>query len=320
MVNQQPFQLKKQIVKHQNYCLDITLSRINGYKMFAAPMANGDIDIFDLDTLSLLSCIKSSHPDIVLSQCQYDGENSNLLWSSNKSGQLLLHDIRTQNCVLNLNGSKVLTLDTKAILAFDINSSHTEIAAGTELLDRENPANILFWDIRNTGMLLNKFEECHSDDITQIKYHPSESKAMISGSTDGLVCLYNLCNQVEEESLYQVIKDESVSKIGYFGPSYEYIYSLSHMETFSLYKFEDAQKLRSFGDVRISSPEMNLHYCVDCEYDPFSQLLFLVTGSQEGSIGIFDVNMDGFSLIYSLNAGHSDIVRGVQWNVRVNYD
>jgi hypothetical protein len=74
---------------------------------------------------------------------------------------------------------------------------------------------------------------------------------MMSGSTDGLINLYNLETMIEEDALYQVIamvfipqviKTESVAKVGYFGPDYEYLYSLSHMETFSMYKFQEVSR------------------------------------------------------------------------------
>lgn len=105
-------------------------------------------------------------------------------------------------------------------------------------------------DLRNLGSQpVNKFTECHSDDVTHIEFHPIESNAMVSGSTDGyvigtivdgrLACLYNLEMNVEDECLYQVIKEDSISKVGFFGPSYEYLYSLTHIETMSLYKFAE---------------------------------------------------------------------------------
>lgn len=94
---------------------------------------------------------------------------------------------------------------------------------------------------------------------TVTRFHPEQPNAMMSGSTDGyakryeslttpqpivtpsysLVCLYNLETFDEDDALYQVIKEESVHKIGYFGPSYEYLYCLTHMETFSLWQFSE---------------------------------------------------------------------------------
>jgi hypothetical protein len=102
----------------------------------------------------------------------------------------------------------------------------------------------------------------------------------MSGSTDGLVCLYDLSQMTEDEALYQVIKDDSVSQIGFFGPSYEYIYLSTHMETSSLWTFENTEKIVHFGDVRGASNELNLDYIIGWKYNSGSGHLFLEAGSQ----------------------------------------
>ena len=40
-------------------------------------------------------------------------------------------------------------------------------------------------DIRSGAQPLAKFGDCHSDDITQVRFHPTEASALITGSTDG---------------------------------------------------------------------------------------------------------------------------------------
>jgi WD40 repeat protein len=189
------------------------------------------------------------------------------------------------------------------------------LAAGTEF--QGDDAYILFWDVRDPSLIQHRFEECHSDDVTQVKFHPTDPNAMISGSTDGLVCLYNLADMNEDEALYQVIKDESTHKIGYFGPSFEYLYILTHMETFSIHTFLDSEKICHYGDVRAVTPDLTLDYCIDCVFDVDSSNLFVLGGSQNGSIGILNVTLKGLELAYTLNGGHSDIVRGIAWDIKV---
>jgi WD40 repeat protein len=306
----QPFQQRKKITKTPDYCLDI-ISTKNAPGIIGAPMANGSIELLNVETLTTISTIQQPN---VLSQCLFDTQTPNILWSSDKSGNLILFDIRTSQKAMHLNASK-------PILSFDINSSHTLIACGTELTTTTTgiDAPIIFWDLRNCGQSIAQFDDCHSDDVTQIKFHPTQPNAMISGSTDGLVCLYNLETMIEDDALYQVIKDDSVSKIGYFGPQYEYLYYQSHMETFSIWKFENADRIQSFGDVRGESVDIDLQYCIDCKYDEQTQLLYMMAGSIEGNIGIFNVTMEGLVLAYTLNGGNGDIVRGVDWNLSNNY-
>jgi WD40 repeat protein len=110
------------------------------------------------------------------------------------------------------------------------------IAAGSELEDHD--AKLMFLDTR-TSQLIASFDESHSDDITEISYHPTIRHHLISASTDGLICQFDTSTYDEEENITSVINSgSSVSKAGYFGPSAEYIYCLTHIETLSLHNVE----------------------------------------------------------------------------------
>lgn len=85
----------------------------------------------------------------------------------------------------------------------------------------------------------------------------------------------------EDDALYQVIKTDSVAQIGYFGSRLEYLYVLSHMETFSIYTFEDADPIKQYGDVRGNSKELSLEYCINCNWDPLAEKLYLTAGSRK---------------------------------------
>ncbi|KAI8925239.1 WD40-repeat-containing domain protein [Entophlyctis helioformis] len=276
----------------------------------AVSRAKGSIAIHDLTTFAVASVLSSppGHNARILSQVLFDNSNPNLLFAGDRAGTVVLWDVRSRTSALTWNSYA-------PVLSFDVNCNHSLLAVGTELVGED--AKINFWDIRNAGgPQVASFIECHSDDVTQIKFHPTHAEAMISGSTDGLVCLYNLATFEEDDALYQVIKDDSVSKLGFFGPASEYLYATTHMETFSLWTFEEANKIYTFGDVRGVSPDLKLDYLVDCVYESAGQRLYAVAGSQEGSIGLLDVNLGQLSLAYTLNGGHTDIVRAAYWNTQ----
>ncbi|RUP52008.1 LOW QUALITY PROTEIN: hypothetical protein BC936DRAFT_143594, partial [Jimgerdemannia flammicorona] len=145
------------------------------------------------------------------------------------------------------------------LLCFDINDEI--LAAGTELI-RDREAKILFCksisseiislnhdlipptlfpsspvsrDARTTAVL-SEFVESHSEDVTQIHFHPAKSHTLLSASVDGLVCIYDVTLFDEDEALVAVVNSgSSVSKAGFFGPDAEYLYCLTHIETFSLH-------------------------------------------------------------------------------------
>jgi hypothetical protein len=101
---------------------------------------------------------------------------------------------------------------------------------------------------------------------------------LISASTDGLVNNYDVTEFDEVEALISVVNSgSSVNKAGYFGPNAEYLYCLTHIETFSLHTLE-GDVICDYGDVRqIGLTEVD--YAIDCSYDPVTQRFFLITGN-----------------------------------------
>ena len=203
MVEQNPFRLVNQIEKtEQDYIFSISQKD----NLLALGSYQGHIHLHDLHLPTTQSTLPTQG---ILTHVQFDRQNYHLVWSSYKEGNVILWDSRSQQ--------QALTFDCQApVSTFDINASQTLLGAGTDLVGED--AFLKFFDLRNASTLAS-FDECHSDDITCVKFHPNTSEALISGSTDGLVCLYNLNSFDQDEALYQVIKDESVSKIGYFGPN-----------------------------------------------------------------------------------------------------
>lgn len=127
--------------------------------------------------------------------------------------------------------------------------------------------------------------------------------------------LFDLSNGVldEDAAIQYTNPGDSVSKIGFFGPNEEFLYSITHMETFCLYTAADLSVISSYGDVR--NEQTGIDYVVDCAYVPESQRLFLLSGTRDGAVNISNVNIDSIELIYAMSGGHSDIVRGMKYQV-----
>lgn len=73
--------------------------------------------------------------------------------------------------------------------------------------------------------------------VTQLQYHPTRSNILLSGSTDGLVNIYDTTITDEDEALVQVINHGSVHHAGFI--SERTIYALSHDEQFSVHPATD---------------------------------------------------------------------------------
>ncbi|KAF9927543.1 WD repeat-containing protein 89 [Linnemannia zychae] len=270
--------------------------------------SNHEIKLYNPSTLAIKNILKF-HTDTIT---QIKAHGDNILMSSSKDGSVAVWDLRTDN-----GPAQIFTTQAKnPLLSFDLNTTEHVMAAGSELIEYD--ANIHFFDARNPSAVVKTYSESHSDDITNIKFHPTNPARLMTGSVDGLICQFDLTDMDEEEGLMVVSNTgSSINRIGYFGPNAEYIYCLSHMETLSLWNSEDADAIHHFGDIRgVSNPAMGLalDYGIDCQYEPESGRLFLLAGSNEGNINILHVKADSLQLCQVLGRGHSEIVRSTFWD------
>jgi hypothetical protein len=130
------------------------------------------------------------------------------------------------------------------------------IALGSSLKDQES--HISFYDFRNLSQPIAVFNDVHSDDITALTF--INEKTLVSGSTDGLINIFNLNSFDQDTDLHTTIKYDSVHKIGYFS---DYIWAISHMETLAIFNI-DGDLIVDFGDVRSNT---NLDRILGLDYE-----------------------------------------------------
>lgn len=239
---------------------------------------------------------------------KFDILNPHVLWSASQDGGLRYWDL-TQKTPEETIVSK---LDV-GYLSLDISSDGSILAVGTEKDGKVETVFVEFWDIRNIQerppKLLARFEEIHSDDITKILFHPSNPKILATGSTDGLVAILDLTTYDEDDALVRTLNTESsVSTMGFFGPSFQFLYTLTHIETLQIWDYSQGERLASVSDLRKNS-SISIDYVIDCIYHATAQRLFMIGGTHKGSIEIFHVNLDVIEPFQSLSGGHSSTVR-----------
>lgn len=116
--------------------------------------------------------------------------------------------------------------------------------------------------MRSPSRPLQNYIECHSDDVTEVKFHPTLPRCLLSGSTDGLVNIYDTSISDEDDALVQVQNHgSSINHAGFLSNSD--FFALSHDETFSVCHLNeqgdstDESSPTAFGDLRSK---------LDCEY------------------------------------------------------
>ncbi|KAL4909760.1 hypothetical protein BDW74DRAFT_173256 [Aspergillus multicolor] len=215
---------------------------------FAAISSDDSLRIFDTNNLDHSSLVVSNAHDGVTSLRTYDASNQ-LVVTGGRDGKVKLWDLRNGK---NSAAVAVETSNQAPVLSAATCSETNSLVAGTEL--HSHQAIVAFWDIRSAAQPRLEYVESHNDDVTELQYHPTRHNILLSGSTDGLVNVYNTTITDEDEALVQVINHGSVHHAGFI--NVRTIYALSHDETFAIHPAtdpdEEAQEPEAiqFGDIR----------------------------------------------------------------------
>jgi WD40 repeat protein len=125
------------------------------------------------------------------------------------------------------------------------------IAVGTEL--QNHTASIFLWDVRSSPSPKAHYQEVHSDDVTELVFHPVDPAMLLSGSTDGLVNIYDTRIADEDDLTLQTFNHNSSIHHAAFLTGTEVV-ALSHDEQFALYDMDEAREngdaAQSWGDLR----------------------------------------------------------------------
>lgn len=135
----------------------------------------------------------------------------------------------------------------------------------------------------------------------QIAFHPHAQNRLFSSSTDGLVCMFDTTQSVEDESLISGMKlhrfaarlitkstthdsvtptDKAVEVLGFFGDKGSLMYVVSSDQTMALYNIEQNEEIGKLDDVRQAlSGVVAIDYVVDCQFDATSNSLYMLTGT-----------------------------------------
>ena len=125
------------------------------------------------------------------------------------------------------------------------------VAAGTEYAEEGlGTVSVLLYDTRSLSAPVRNYAESHTDTITQLAFHPTEPNLLMSGSTDGLVSVFDVNIQEEEDALQTVLNPRSaVHCAGFLTSTTAYVATTD--EHFSIYSLaENDNTFVDFGDVR----------------------------------------------------------------------
>jgi WD40 repeat protein len=216
--------------------------------------------------------------------------------------------------------------DRDPISSLACNGASNAIAVGTEL-EGNGPGdvNVYLWDARNPKALRGRYADSHNDTITELRFLPYPSNAsnvLLSGSTDGLVNVFDTSIADEDDAVLQVINNRgAIHHAGLVGDD---IYALSTDEHLTIHVQQHQDLERSdpspfvVGDVRES---LTCNYAIKLLNRAASPLLAVGNHSADQSVRLIPQRRSPgpspnwasvLSDIATLPGGHGeDIVRDV---------
>jgi WD40 repeat protein len=145
-------------------------------------IANTDcsIKLIDLNSVQVASFKESDFHTKKVHALKYsnikDNEHlSHVLYSASEDGCVKIWDRR--------NGEVVNTLKHNNSPFYSLDTNQNIVCTGAK-------DELVFWDLRKMK-ILEIYSESHRDDITGIKFHPTNPNNMLSCGTDNLLCQFS---------------------------------------------------------------------------------------------------------------------------------
>lgn len=291
------------------------LSVCSNQDVFAAGGLQGSVKLLKMD--SLLYCGDFKAHGGRITGLEFCRSNAHCFWTSSSDTALSYWDSRKG---FKAPIHRILSTNNCPFTACGLNCSDEIVAAATEPFGED--VCLYLWDTRqlNTQMLqksyMEVFTDSHNGEVTQVKFSPTKTHEMVSGSTDGLICLFDVSKGSEDDCLESVLNTgSSVSQIGYYGQTSSNIYCLTHIETLQLWCIPEATMTTEFKNPREENGSgEQLNYFIDCMYHPVKDQLYFVGGTHSGRLQVFHVKDSELETVCPLMGGHTAVVRCLEWD------
>ncbi|XP_021763163.1 WD repeat-containing protein 89 homolog isoform X1 [Chenopodium quinoa] len=236
-----------------------------------------------------------------------DSSSPHLLLSCSSDATIRAWDTRNLQQVSLINAGP-----SQEVFSFSYGGVNNLLAGGCK-------SQILIWDWRNKKQVAC-LEESHVEDVTQVRFVPGTQNKLISASVDGLMCLFDTAGDInDDDHLYSVMNvGTSIGKIGFFGQDHEKLWCLTHIETLSVWDWKEEKVVADFQEARSLASESwvqdHVDYFIDCHCSSEDDRLWVIGGTNSGTIAYFPVNYNGRVMSSPeaiLEGGHAGIVRSI---------
>lgn len=270
------------------------------------------------------------------------------LYVAEASGSIYMYDLRAKSThVQTFHNADIAP---KTFTCFDLNANDTVLCAGAERTKED--ADILLFDVRKYSTLAT-YTDSHRHDLTQVKFHPTKANVLASGSTDGLINVFNTNETDDYDALEYCLNTESSVQIINWHPqqnpamqvnndeddddddagggggaknSMDWLSCITDTNDFQLFDVNESELLFKAKRSEISAyikrnAEKNC-YLVNCHSHTSNEEIFLLAGSQlsdDNCLRTLTVQDKSFKPRHSLNE-NKQLVRCSLFNSKVNFE
>ncbi|XP_028172706.1 WD repeat-containing protein 89-like [Ostrinia furnacalis] len=226
------------------------VNKIHGTKSLKLAVSvsnNNGIEVYELGNNTLKQVCRLSGHQKPVTDVLFSSREDHMLYSSGLDGLVKLWDLRASgSCVQEYKDEEEQII--RPYECMDVSCNGRVICAGSQLV--EDDAYLVFWDSRMPKPL-GGYWNSHTDDITQVKFHKEKTEILASGSIDGLLNIFNILEQTEDDALiYSLNVENSVEKISWLDSKRAACTTQSN--DLQLWDTETGDQLKSYSRDKIS--------------------------------------------------------------------
>jgi len=294
------------LLNPEDFIFSFQMNPINK-NLVACSTSKNVINIYNVESNNLVSRL-AGHSNTI-TEVIWTHYHPDVLFSSSLDNTVRGWDLRTGTNHFTFNGDYV-----EGASFFSTSCSGNILAGG-------NNAKIYFWDLSKNQNIFN-YDGCHNGEVTQLKFHPNKTNKLFSGSDDGLLCTFDTSQSDENNALEQVYPiEDSISRIGIFGPSNEFLYCQTNFSNFNILSIETEEIIVAYKDLKnlmSSLSGITINYILECQYNPSTNQFFIIGATFSGSAYIFEIANGTIIPFGLLTEGHNTQIRALLWDFPSN--
>jgi WD40 repeat protein len=266
----------------------MVLEMIEGNTMALASLSDSSMVLLDVEKLKPIVHVPGAHNKRI--NGLWIGEDN--CYSCSNDGFVKIWDLKEKDPLVKKFKAKG-------------NDELYSISQAKHILGSGSGGNIYFWDLRN-GSALTNFDQTHPDDVTSLEFFKPKPSLLLSASVDGMVCLFDLKQENEEDSAESVlVAEQPVNTCRFFEGDYSAAFALTTTSSIIIMSLEEARVIKQLDT--IEHVDTNEYTLIDAHARAGDGYLYYLRGNLRGTVEEYSVSLledQGAVLLNKFLTGH----------------